>query len=254
MTDHLAQDLSEARGRDSDTARPVESSSASNPNTADVHSTEQGSQAQQSFEESLQHPGVLQHLRSILAAGVKKKIASLPPDAKLLMDTGCGYDLISMILAEAFKEALVTNPSPVSLHTANATTFSDKLLSMFVPQLNETTEAIVLPDTPWVLSIGRRCMEFGFGFYWPPYKPPVLVLPDGGIIELEVEGYIPYLTGNTWPTYDESCALPTVMDSSDLPVAVTTAIGASRPNSSTEEADKPTEGQRLLCPTCNKTV
>ena len=103
---------------------------------------------------------------------------------------------------------------------------------MFIPQLNEATEAIVLPDTPWVLSIVRRCMEFGFGFYWPPYPPPMVVLPDGGIIELEVEGYIPYLTGNTWPTYDES-----VVDPSDVPITVYTAIGATRSTQLTTKAD-----------------
>ena len=58
---------------------------------------------------------------------------------------------------------------------------------------------LVLPDTPTVLSIGRRCMEHGYGFWWEPYGLPILILPDGRYIILEVDGYIPYLTAGTKP-------------------------------------------------------
>ena len=36
-------------------------------------------------------------------------------------------------------------------------------------------------------------MEEGFGFWWPPGQSPILYLPDGKQITLEVIDYIPYL-------------------------------------------------------------
>ena len=59
--------------------------------------------------------------------------------------------------------------------------------------LNRDVEPLVLDQTPSVLSIGRRCMEEGFSFWWQAYKNPILYLPDGKAITLEIIDYIPYL-------------------------------------------------------------
>jgi hypothetical protein len=50
--------------------------------------------------------------------------------------------------------------------------------------------------TPSVISIGERCLEMGYAFYWPPYsESPFLVEPDGAHVVMTVENNIPYLTG-----------------------------------------------------------
>ena len=55
-------------------------------------------------------------------------------------------------------------------------------------------DALVMPKTPAVLSVGERCMDHGFSFYWPARKNPYFILPDGTVVHLIVEGKIPYLT------------------------------------------------------------
>jgi hypothetical protein len=45
-----------------------------------------------------------------------------------------------------------------------------------------------------VLSVGRRCIEHGYGFYWPPWEWPTLVCPDGKVVQLEVDQYVPFVT------------------------------------------------------------
>ena len=125
MTGHLAQGLiPEAKGEDGSTVRPADSSTSQAHTTSGyVHNVSQASGHSNCFDLSKLHPSVLNHLHSVVAAAFKKNIANLPPDMRFLMDTGCGFDLISEIIAIIFKGALSDNPDPITLHTANATTF-----------------------------------------------------------------------------------------------------------------------------------
>ena len=41
-------------------------------------------------------------------------------------------------------------------------------VDMRVPQLDEEIKALILPETPAVLSIGRRVVDHGYGFHWLP--------------------------------------------------------------------------------------
>jgi len=64
---------------------------------------------------------------------------------------------------------------------------------MFCEELKDLIEPLVLPDTPAVLSIGRRCMRMGYGFHWPPGRNPYLVTPEGKVVPLLVRKDIPYM-------------------------------------------------------------
>ena len=65
----------------------------------------------------------------------------------------------------------------------------------------EDVRASVLQATPAVLSVGRRCMEHGYAFHWEPWQDPVLICPDGKVVALEVDQYVPYLVclGTVFP-------------------------------------------------------
>ena len=55
-------------------------------------------------------------------------------------------------------------------------------------------ESVVMPETPSVISVGERCMAFGYGFYWPLWsQKPYLTTPAGGRVDLTMFGRIPYL-------------------------------------------------------------
>ncbi len=59
----------------------------------------------------------------------------------------------------------------------------------------------VLENTPDVISIGKRCVQLGYGFHWEPWSlKPYLVLPKakgGGKLTLVSIGDVPYLV-DTW--------------------------------------------------------
>eukprot|EP00959_Pyramimonas_sp_CCMP1952_P023089 485603-Pyramimonas_sp.AAC.1 len=50
-----------------------------------------------------------------------------------------------------------------------------------------------MPETPCVISVGERCMDHGFSFFWPAGQRPCLLMPNGQRVDLAVEGKIPYL-------------------------------------------------------------
>ncbi len=59
-------------------------------------------------------------------------------------------------------------------------------------ELNREVEPYVLPSTPCVLSIGRRCVEDGCFSAWPAGKAPTMHAPSGRALELSVIKNIPY--------------------------------------------------------------
>jgi hypothetical protein len=67
---------------------------------------------------------------------------------------------------------------------------------MCIPQFDEMAEVLCCKNTPSVISIGKRCLEMGCAFYWPPYSvSPFFFKPDGTHVVMTVENDIPYLTG-----------------------------------------------------------
>ena len=68
--------------------------------------------------------------------------------------------------------------------------------SVLVSPFGEDTsiDALVLPDSPALLSLGRLCGENGYSFHWPSGGIPTMTLPNGNQFELEVVNRVPI-----WP-------------------------------------------------------
>ena len=65
---------------------------------------------------------------------------------------------------------------------------------MTVLELTQTVTAMILEDTPDVLSLGYRCAALCYEFHWPAWaKNPTLTHPDGWPIACHTQGYIPYI-------------------------------------------------------------
>ena len=55
-------------------------------------------------------------------------------------------------------------------------------------------EPLVMDETPDVISIGWRCVELGWSFWWPPFSlHPILSPPGAKDIVCNVRGHIPYI-------------------------------------------------------------
>jgi hypothetical protein len=81
---------------------------------------------------------------------------------------------------------------PKYINTANGVTSIAEESTMYIPQLDEMAEVLCGDKVPAVISIGKRCLETGYSFYWPPFSErPFFAKPDGSRVAMEVEGNIP---------------------------------------------------------------
>ena len=81
----------------------------------------------------------------------------------------------------------------ITFHTANGPTVPENVANIHVKEVDEDITPYILNNAPPVLTVGYRCMEMRYTFMWPGGQSPFLIRPDGMIIHLVVEHYIPYL-------------------------------------------------------------
>jgi len=111
-----------------------------------------------------------------------------------LADTGASIDAIDILmLSKAGRRKVRKLLSNRTFETAAGEVNTDSSIELFSDQIGQI-DAVLLKHTPPVISIGRRCMEQGFGFYWPPYTAPHIICPDGRTrIDCTVEAFVPYI-------------------------------------------------------------
>jgi hypothetical protein len=110
-----------------------------------------------------------------------------------LTDTGCGYDLVSQKHVRKIEDRIKKSKNPLTFNTANGATEAEDDILLRLNELDEEIEPYVMASTPAVLSVGRRCLDFGYEFRWPAGKLPYFITPAGVKVTLIVEDYIPYL-------------------------------------------------------------
>ena len=71
---------------------------------------------------------------------------------------------------------------------------ADKALDMSLPDLrSHNLKALVLDQSPTVLSLGRLCMDHQCDLLWDRGELPRLYIPDNEEIVLDVQDYTPHL-------------------------------------------------------------
>ena len=111
-------------------------------------------------------------------------------DGLWLMDTGSGHDLTTPSGAENCDMQKVRK---IVFSTANGRISTERAVNLISNILRGPATPPVLPETPWVLSIGKRVMQMGYSVVWIAKTNPWLIAPDGHRIDLEVHGNIPFL-------------------------------------------------------------
>ena len=118
------------------------------------------------------------------------------------MDSGTPLDIVAESSIDGYED-LVKPIEPIILDTANGESLANRGIDLRIGCLGEDIVPYVLESSPDVLSIGRRCVLLGYGWYWPPFSlEPYLVHPTTGEhIVMRVEDFCPYLDdpGSTFP-------------------------------------------------------
>ena len=116
-----------------------------------------------------------------------------------IVDSGASYHIAS--LAELSRDEKLTVKDldePITLKTANGYNEATQYAIVYVKELGMSVKAILLEDSPPVLSLGRLCRKDGFEFRWPQGEPhpsnaPHL-LKGGQKFNLFSENDVPHVT------------------------------------------------------------
>ena len=124
------------------------------------------------------------------------KPALMPVVGKInswLADTGASVDAIDKRhLSQQGRKTIVKMEKSISFDTAAGSITVDASVPLQSKSIGEI-DAVLLKDSPAVITVGRRCMEQGYSFHWDPFKPPVITHPDGTKVTCVVENYCPYV-------------------------------------------------------------
>ena len=107
-------------------------------------------------------------------------------EIRWLADTGCPFDLVGMHDIPAQDHRHIKNGRiQHSLQTANGVAGTQGRVDATVESLDEDIEAFVMDNTPLIVSIGRRCVDFGYSFRQlrcmtaiPAMPGPVIAMND----------------------------------------------------------------------------
>ena len=136
--------------------------------------------------------------------------------SRIIMDTGCGYNVISKAYADAHglpRHGLEKHERRTFNGVGGHSECTDTA-SMQIEEFGEEARFLIAGHSPALQSVGRRCQEQGFSFVWPAGwgSTPYFVTPWGTKVPLIVDDCIPYLQPG-----DPRCA-PTPLEVDDLRV------------------------------------
>ena len=105
---------------------------------------------------------------------------------KWLGDTGTDQDIIGENYSVVEQGQIHEAENTLTLSTANGPVTTSIAVDTHLPGLVEGFSPYVLRSSPPALSIGQRCMEEGYDFIWGKDNKPLLVRPDGKIVEFNM--------------------------------------------------------------------
>ena len=128
---------------------------------------------------------VLRPAGSTKPIGPHKWVADTGPSFDIVPVRECSNDLLSE------KVRLKTS---VDMQTVNGPLIVDEGLRIAVPTLEKELDFLLLPNSPPIISVGKRCMIDGYEFHWPRGQPPYMVTPEDKRIDLVVDNFVPFIS------------------------------------------------------------
>eukprot|EP00959_Pyramimonas_sp_CCMP1952_P205181 4290666-Pyramimonas_sp.AAC.1 len=109
--------------------------------------------------------------RGTAAAGCTDRGAAYLGALSFIIDTGCGYNLITTKCLKSAGAMRLSRNLPQSIIILNTAGGESKALGsvrIACPKFKGSSfSALVMPETPCVISVGELRMDRGFSFSWP---------------------------------------------------------------------------------------
>ena len=92
--------------------------------------------------------------------------------ATWVVDAGASCDVVPTEAAEAKTWQRVPLREPLAINTANGRIESTHAAASREPGMPEKAYAAEMPNTPMLISVGRRCLKHGYSFVWIAGRRP----------------------------------------------------------------------------------
>ena len=120
-------------------------------------------------------------------------VAAVIPNISWIVDSGAGTDIVSDDVIKGKQRKMIRDKAcPETLSTANGLVEISKEITLEMKS-GLHINALVMENSPCVLSLGQRCMTEGYRFVWEPFQNPVLTAPDGQDIPMDVHSFVPFI-------------------------------------------------------------
>ena len=94
-----------------------------------------------------------------------------------VVDAGASYDVVPTGIAALKSWERISLKEPLGINTANGRIVSTHAVASQVPGMPEKIYAAEMPDTPLLISVGRRCLNHGYSFVWLAGRTPYFITP-----------------------------------------------------------------------------
>ena len=108
-----------------------------------------------------------------------KQCHAFDGERRLIVDSGASFHMVDSGSLTPKEKKTIRSCTPIPLQTANGIVYADKSAKIYIRALSLTVDALMLKDSPPVLSLGRLCTENGLSYIWTCNKVPYLIRADG---------------------------------------------------------------------------
>ena len=100
------------------------------------------------------------------------------PAREFIVDSGAGFHCVQRSNLSNVELQTLKNTTSIALQTANGMVNANQVVQVYIQELRLKLWALILDNTPCLLSMGRLCRQHGFTFTQEDANPPVLYKGD----------------------------------------------------------------------------
>ena len=99
---------------------------------------------------------------------------------QFIVDSGASFHLASKnVLTKAERKTVRPMKEPLLMRTANGVVVAKEEADIYVEAFDTKLTAVLIADTPPLISLGKLCLQDGFTFIWKPGKTPYIQKGNG---------------------------------------------------------------------------
>ena len=158
-----------------------------------------------------------------------------PEEREFVVDSGASMHMLSRKDLDSAKlETLRVSKSPTTVVTANGEVLTNEEATACVRELDLFVTAMLLEDTPAVLSLGKLCEDHGYTYAWTSGQKPHLI-KNGRKIDCNTANYVPFVVPGLSTSFSSSSLRTSPTSSSQETVTPTELPASTRSESMSEE-------------------